>query len=364
MTGSIRLPFAIHILTTAFTLVVLGACSILQPTPKWVEGGAAAAYPRDRFVSALGTGATLADAQLAAKAELTRIFSTDLVSEIRLIDEEIEDGEGAWQRSQLINEIAISTDANLEGLEAPLFWQDPGSGVFWSLAVLDRNRECLRVRAEGSDLVRRLNGAREVAAAEGVSLRGLQSRRFALSLGRALDSLEARSRVLGMGCVPRRPVGTGALFRDEAEVRAALRFGISAVDLDPQGGEVLGALPQLGDQIARNLTRMGFQVGPARDAGVIPVTAEIRLQRVNRGMIRGGARDLGAAVSWVEYRWEGVAGIGGDVGGLIVVTESEGAESHPEAATARLRARRQGELELSRGLDRALKAYLNDSPGS
>ena len=358
MTDPVRLPFAVCVSASAFLLILLGGCSLLQPRPGWVEGGSATAYPRDRFVSALGTGAALADAQLAAKAELTRTFSTDLVSEIRLIDEEIEDGENAWQRSQLINEIVISTDAKLEGLEAPLFWRDPDSGVFWALAVLDRNRECLRIREEGRDLVGRLNGARESAEARGVSLRGLQSRRYALSLGRALDSLEGRSRVLGMGCVPRRPVGTAALFREEAEARAALRFGISALDLDPRGGGVLGALPQLGDQIARNLTRMGFQVGPAVAAGVIPVTAEIRLQPVERG----GARDVGAAGSWVEYRWEGVAAIGGDQGGSIVVTESDGAESHPEAATARLRARRQGELDLSRGLDRALKAYLNDSP--
>lgn len=363
MTDPIRLAFTVRIAAAAGLMFLLGGCSLLQPPPEWVELGAAEAYPRERYVSALGTGPTLADAQLAAKAELTRIFSTDLVSEIRLIDEEFKEGGSAWQRSQLTSEIEITTDANLEGLEAPLFWQEPDSGTFWSLAVLDRNRECVRIRAEGRDLVRRLAGTRETLQAglasrpAEQSLRGLQLRRLALSYGRALDALEGRSRVLGMGCVPVRPISTAALFREEAETRAALRFEIRALDLDPVNGEVLGRLPQLGDQIARNLTRMGFQVTSDIVPGRIPVTAELRLQRVNRG---GGTRASDVGGAWVEYRWEGVAAIGGEPAGSVLVAEFDGAESHPEAATARLRARRQGELGLSRGLDRALKAFLDD----
>jgi hypothetical protein len=92
---------------------------------------------------------------------------------------------------------------------------------------------------------------------------------------------------------------------------------------------------------------------------VIPVTAEIRLREVNRG----AGRDFDATADWVEYRWEGAARMSGTLGGAVVAAESEGAESHPEASTARLRARRQGELDLSRALDRALKAYLDGTLG-
>jgi len=81
---------------------------------------------------------------------------------------------------------------------------------------------------------------------------------------------------------------------------------------------------------------------------VIPVDARLRLRRVERG------------TEWIEYRWEGSAEIGSPDPGdpVIIVAESEGAESHPENSTARLRARRKGEQDLSRRLDTLLKAFL------
>jgi hypothetical protein len=93
---------------------------------------------------------------------------------------------------------------------------------------------------------------------------------------------------------------------------------------------------------------MGFQVGPASGASVIPVAARLRLSRVERG------------TEWIEYRWEGSAEIGSPVRGApaVIAAESEGAESHPEDSTARLRARRKGELDLARKLDTRLKAFL------
>ena len=48
----------------------------------------------------------------------------------------------------------------------------------------------------------------------------------------------------------------------------------------------------------------------------------------------------------------------------VVTATSEGAESHPEASTARLRARRMGEIELAKALDALLVAYLEEAAGS
>ena len=48
---------------------ILG-CASTGATPGWVNGEAPAEFPKDKFVSALSTGATLGSAQVAAKAEL------------------------------------------------------------------------------------------------------------------------------------------------------------------------------------------------------------------------------------------------------------------------------------------------------
>jgi hypothetical protein len=98
---------------------------------------------------------------------------------------------------------------------------------------------------------------------------------------------------------------------------------------------------------------MGFQVGPAAGASVVPITARLRLSRVERG------------TDWIEYRWEGSAEIGSPVPGdpAIIAADSDGAESHPEPSTARLRARRKGEQDLARQLDTRLKAFLAADEG-
>ena len=85
-------------------------------------------------------------------------------------------------------------------------------------------------------------------------------------------------------------------------------------------------------------------------ANVIPIDARLRLQRVERG------------TDWVEYRWEGSAEIGSPVPGdpAIIVAESEGAESHPEDSTARLRSRRKGEHDLARQLKQRLTIFLTE----
>ena len=124
----------------------------------------------------------------------------------------------------------------------------------------------------------------------------------------------------------------------ELETRMGdLRFVVNAREIDLRTGDSLGPLPQLRERIASDLMELGFQVGPAAGRNMIPVEAELRLQRVERG------------TDWVEYRWEGFAEIGSPVSGepAIIAAQDQGAESHPVASNARLRARQKGEHILA-----------------
>lgn len=340
-----------------FLAIVLGVgplgCASMNATPGWVNGENPPEFPKNKFVSALGTGESLGAAQVAAKGELSRVFSAQLKSELELIEQETVVGDSAVQSSELLSNTRIATDIELQGAEVPLHWRDPRTGEIWALAVLERNKECLRIRSEGSDLITQLDALASDARSNTNPLLSVRASVKAVAVGTTLDGLQARSRVLGSQCLTARSIKTGQLKAEANAMLRRLSFVVKTEDVDPRSGKVTGPLPQLREQIAGNLTRMGFQVGPADGASVIPIQARLRLSRVERG------------TEWVEYRWEGSAEIGSPTPGdpAIIAAESEGAESHPEPETARLRARRKGELDLSRKLDIRLKAFLAEGDG-
>jgi hypothetical protein len=330
---------------------VLGCASAGGP-PGWVRGERPPEYPERAYVTALGTGETFEAAQVAAKSELSRVFSAELRSEIQLLEEETVTEGVTTQGSELLVDTTIATDLALEGVEAPLHWRDPRTGEVWALAVLERRKECLRIRSEGRDLATRLNALEAASDAASNPLVAVRAMAGAVRLATALDGLQARSRVLGSQCLEPRSLSTGALRARLDALLGGLSFVVRTEDVDAGTGRSNGSLPQLRERIAANLTALGFRVGPSSGADVVPVEARLRLSRVDRG------------TDWVEYRWEGSAEIGSPVAGepVLISAEGEGAESHPVATTARLRARQKGELELARRLDALLKAFLAEDP--
>jgi hypothetical protein len=331
-------------------IVSLMSCVMTRSRPDWISGELPEAFSEAKFLTAIGTGDRFESAQIAAKSELSRIFSSEVQSEIELIDQESSiDGQSTTSSRLLVN-TRISTGVELQGVEIPLHWSDPKTGEVWALAVLDRNKECLRIRAEGRDLITRQAAMSVDAGGQQNALVAIRVLLHLVEISEELDVLQAHSRVLGTQCLTSRVESTG---RFRAQLDRALRelsFVVTAREFDSRTGASIGPLPQLRERIAENLTRMGFQVGPARDAQVIAVKARLRLNRVRRG------------TEWIEYRWEGSAEIAsfGSGGSAIISAASEGAESHPEDSTARLRARRKGELDLSRQLDQRLKDFLAD----
>lgn len=328
----------------------LAGCASMDPSPAWVRGEAPIEYSRRDFITAVGTGGSLSAAEIAAKSELSQIFSVSLESEIQLIDEESIVGDRSVQSSEMLVDTKISTKIELQGAEVPLRWRDLRNGEVWALAVLERRKECLRIRSEGADLTTRLAALLGDLESEANALVAVRSALKALGIGIELDELQARSRVLGSQCLSARSESTGALrTRVDRGVRA-LSFVVTAKEIDPRTGNSRGSLPQLRERIAGNLTKMGFQIGPVPGASVIPVRAQLRLSPVDRG------------TEWIEYRWEGSAEIGSPISGdsANIAVQSEGAESHPQKSTARLRARHSGELDLAKRLDRLLKAFLTE----
>ena len=314
-------------------------------TPGWVNGESPPDYPNEKYLSAIGTGASLTTAQAAAKAALSERFAAKVQNELELVDRETVVGDDAVQSSEFLSNIQIETSMELQGAEAPLHWRDPKTGEIWALAVLARATECRRVRSEGSDLETQLGAAVRERDRASNPIVAIRAARDAVRLGRTLDGLQARSRVLGLRCLGARSVSTGALEADAATRLGRLSFVVKTRDVSADE-----PLPQLREDIAGLLTDRGFQVGPTEDATAVPIEARLRLRRVERG------------TDWVEYRWEGSAEVGSPVPGdpAILTAQADGAESHPEASTARLRARRAGEKALLQQIGMRLDAFLEE----
>jgi len=326
------------------------ACAGIESTPAWVSGELPAEYARKRFVSALGTGEDLSAARATAKGELSRIFSARLDSELLLSENEtVLDGRSS-QSSTLLGTTKITTALELQAAEVPLHWEDPKTGTFWALAVLEREAECRRIGVEARDLITRVDGEVDAAGVAANPLAALRAALGAARLGGALDELQARGRVLGRVCLPPRSQATGTLRRAADDRMRSLAFSVRGSEVDPANGEAIGTLPQLREEIASNLSRLGFQVGPISGAESVTVDARLRLLPVTRG------------TEWVEFRFEGSAEIASvrPQEPTLIVVEAEGTESHPEPSSARLRARRAGEQALAAALDRRLKSYLGE----
>jgi hypothetical protein len=285
-------------------------CATIGTSPAWVEGEPAGEYPASRYWTAVGSGESLESARAAATSELSRMFSAAVSAETRRI---------------------------------------------WALAVLDRDRECQRVRSEAGDLVRRLEAATAEVQGQPHPLAAIRATRQAAKLGLELDGWQARSRALGRDCVEGRSVSTARLLTDLDERMGDLSFVVNAREVDSRSGVSRGPLPQLRERIASELTDLGFRVGPVAGAAErIAVEARLRLDRMETDPDR------------VEFRWQGSAEIGSVEPGEepILVVEEEGVESHPDASTANLRARQDGEQTLSDRLARLLEQFLETSRAS
>jgi hypothetical protein len=339
------------VLGLALLLSVLGCVGRLPP-PQWVEGGVPEDYPAQVWLSAIGTGETLPAARMAAKGELSRVFSAELESEIELIDRDHTMAGESTQSSELLDRTRIHSALELQGVEVPLHWRDSRTGLVWALAVLEREKECLRIRAEGQDVSTELAALVRESRNPTHPLVATRAAVRAVGLGVRLDLLQARSRVLGVVCLGPRVASTGQLRSEAAGWRRNLSFAVRASLVDPTSGRPGDALPQLSEEIAARLSRLGFQVGPGRQDGwVVPVEARLRLLPVERD------------TDWVDYRFEGVVEVGASEDGepALIVVEAMGSESHPTAATARLRARRAAERVLAQKLEQRLSEFLDDS---
>lgn len=220
------------------TLLLVGCAGGTRETvPEWVDGRSDK-YPEARYLTGQGQASSAALARDRARAELAKVFVTQVSERAEDVAraEVITEGGDTRQRSETRVDRSVHTETQrvLEGVRIAETWRDP-EGVYHALAVLDRltESERLRTRIDGLDEVIEQAVARARSGEQLLARIGAASQAVAAQQER--DALQQDLRVIdptGIG-VPARYDYT-RLRADFAELAARLRLVVEA-EADPIG---------------------------------------------------------------------------------------------------------------------------------
>jgi LPP20 lipoprotein len=136
---------------SVISLLLLLAISTGAPggkKPDWVERESAE-WPREMYLTGVGSADDRAAAEDRARAEIARVFTTRVASVLVASTEEstVRTGqETAWNdRTSVSDETRSTTDKVLEGVEIMQVWEDPQLHRFYALAALDRQQGAARI---------------------------------------------------------------------------------------------------------------------------------------------------------------------------------------------------------------------------
>ena len=307
--------------------LVANACAS-PGTPSWLSGRDDT-HPESDYMSAVGTGRSAETAHSNAFGQLSRVFHAR-VDQVVTDDQTVHtrsDTRGrrtTADRERVDVETRIETSGSFEGVEIAHTWQDGETGLWYALAVLDRD-------TEGRHLVYKMAAKSElIASSYARGLRAPTSLERARWFGAALHESIARDElVLRYSIVSGRPAPRGDVapptprLRDEvAEEISNTSFAVHAVD----GGSSVRQM------IAETLTDLGFTIvndpDPAAD-DVAVIRGELALHRLDR-----------VGKEWHFYGWQGSFEVSVDAGSrVLLVSNFDGNTAHLDDRRARERAR-------------------------
>ena len=131
-------------------LIAACAARAAERKPGWVERESGR-WPREMYVTGVGSADDRAAAEDRARADLARVFTTHVSSALSATESEdnvrTDRGSSHAQQVTVVDETRSTTDKVLEGVEIAEVWQDPSSRQTYALAVLDRQQAAARIEA-------------------------------------------------------------------------------------------------------------------------------------------------------------------------------------------------------------------------
>ncbi len=174
----------------ALVLLLVAGCASLQPSPDWVAGTKASAYPDDQYLIGVGQADSRPVAEDRAYAAVSRIFKAEVTSQAKDWESYLaleNRGNTEIERRLTVDSVTkVSTDKVLENVKIAETWRDAGTGLHSALAVMNRAAAQASLRARIAELDE--SAGRDVQSARGAADKYLKVR----GLRRAIRTLITR----------------------------------------------------------------------------------------------------------------------------------------------------------------------------
>jgi hypothetical protein len=304
-------------------LLFAGACATVPANvvvggrrPAWVDNPQTK-YPLRYYVSAIGEGDTLSDAQNVAAGNLAKIFRSDIDVEENLEERYLEfiGKKNSYQEKTRFNRnVRIGSKMSLFNIQYSESYRD-ATGRIYALAYIDRQQTAgiykTRLKendAKVAEFVKRAEGAQPAMQYAALSA--------AVAVGNAsrvmLEQLDVIAPKVKAGI--KQAYSYEELSKRLAEAAAKLRFSVSITD--DGSGKIKSAVEEM-------MTGMGFVVDAE---GALKVVGKVRFE--NTDLKRGN-------LSFVRY--EAVFSIVNAAGKTVVSVSQRGREGHVSQKEAQAR---------------------------
>jgi len=211
-------------------ILILLACAATagaKGKPDWVDG-ASSAFPREQYLTGVGSADDRSTAQERARAEISKIFTsqmnvvTNSMSSESTVQVTGKKDQNSFSQSVAMNVENVSKKL-LEGVEIHENWQDEASRVYYALAILDKSKAVSAVTDKIADMDAQVKQyyAQMVQATD--KLPRVKAAMKLLTLFKARKDLESDLRVLDGKGMPD-PV-------DEAAVKAAAAKALEEIEI-------------------------------------------------------------------------------------------------------------------------------------
>jgi len=326
--------------------------------PQWVESEDPR-FPRNGYVTGVGSGSSRDTARSDARAEIARVFEARVeavvADQATRISETVSGGRATSRVfEQLIVSTSVVTAGDFRELQVPETWFDRKTDTYYALAVLDKAKARAQLRPELEGAAKRTVGHLRRADRAATSLERARDLVAAVRASQERDSIVSRARLVGRPRVENL-ASTAEIERELAEALDRVRFLVRAVEVDATTGVPRGDAPRLQARLSQSITDLGFSVIDAgtssAGAGSLRLTCLVSLQEIQRDL-----------PDTYFFRWEATYEIAGYLphGPVVLSTEASGGESFSTRELARKRAIAKGSSQLARDVTQKISRYLRE----
>lgn len=258
------LPF-VMVLACACASTTTAKAGPRNQKPDWVDG-ASMEFPREQYLSGVGSADDRGTAQERARGEISKIFASQMtVRTDSMASESTVQASGRKDQNSFSQSVAMSVEnvskKLLEGVEIHETWQDQASRVYYALAILEKSKAVSAVTDKIADFDAQVKQyyAQMVQAAD--KLPKVKAAMKILALFKARRELESDLRVLDGKGMPN-PV-------DEAAVRAIAAKALSELDVAIDVSGTKSREVETG--VVKSLAGFGLQATAGAPAGPVDV---------------------------------------------------------------------------------------------